>query len=380
MKLTAVGVITPIGPACKEREKGCTIWKPMCRLPGCRKPARVNEKRPSKYCSDDHGREFMRRKTSHLKIRTLPCKTMPATSRSKKGVVRANGQSMECEGEDSHMEDDQEMDSQDDNDDYDSEALEELGSRGGVLTAGELKAVVAGISSAKGFRNLGNRLISPPPEEEEEKEEEGTARLSNSKHSGTRDGKKLGLDVDAKGITYSVDEAFKINKLRKTRDELVHRREMLGARSAFIALVRQRSKSILERLKQTDPKGGWKDICGFDRRLAWSDEEFDEWRLSETGMRVLKDGTSEDLAASYQLDATDVDGDVAMTDENEPAAALTRGVCIKKRCERHKQWVKVQQQDILFEEGQVRQELINCEREAQAVVERAALRTLAERN
>ena len=144
-----------------------------------------------------------------------------------------------------------------------------------------------------------------------------------------------------------------------------------------MTLVRQRSKSILEHLKQTDPKGGWKDICGFDARLSWSDEEFDEWRLSEMGAKALEDGSPEALASSYP-DATDADGDTAMDDTKDELETLSRGVCIKKRCERHKQWLKVQQQDAVFEENTLALDLSKCEKEAQTVVERAVLRMWAE--
>jgi COMPASS component SPP1 len=189
--------------------------------------------------------------------------------------------------------------------------------------------------------------------------------------------KKLGLDVDPKDLTYTPDEETKIKKLRKRRDELISRREMFRARNIFVGLVRQRSKTILERLKQADPKGGWKDICGFDMRLSWSDEEFDEWRLSEAGEKALREGNLEPVPAS------DADGDISMEDasnQENSVETIARGVCPKKRCERHKQWVKVQQQDIQFEEAMVAQDLASCEQEAQAVVERAVLRMWAEKD
>jgi COMPASS component SPP1 len=144
--------------------------------------------------------------------------------------------------------------------------------------------------------------------------------------------------------------------------------------------VRQRAKAVVEKLKQNEPKGGWKDICGFDSRLAWADEEFDEWRLSDAGKKALEEGTPDAMAASYPT-TTDADGDVAMdSDEKEDVMALlTRGICIKKRCERHKQWVKVQQQDIVFEENAAEQDLKKLEQEARSVAERAVLRKWAEK-
>ncbi|KAF4211120.1 hypothetical protein CNMCM8980_006106 [Aspergillus fumigatiaffinis] len=316
-----------ICPNCKAEGKGWTTWKPMCRLKGCRKPARVTGKNPSKYCSDEHGREFMRRRIQQLN------KTP---------------------------------------DDHAKKEWEELGSRGGVLTTGDLHAVVMAVSSAEEFRKLGERIISPPPDEEDTV-------------TGARSSKKLGLDVDPEGLTYSHDEASKLEQLRKQRDELLHRRDMLNTRSTFMTLIRQRSKSIVEKLKQTDPKGGWKDICGFDTRLAWSDEEFDDWRLSKLGAKALEEGTPEALASSYP-DAVDADGDTAMNgtrteDEDEDELAkLSRGVCTKKRCERHKQWVKVHQSELLFEESKLKQDLATCEKEAQNVVERAVLRMWAEKD
>ncbi|KAB8216653.1 hypothetical protein BDV33DRAFT_151139 [Aspergillus novoparasiticus] len=310
-----------ICPNCKEKGKGCTTWKPMCRVPSCRKPARFNNNILSKYCSDEHGREFMRLKTQYLKMSPAP-----------------------------------------------ENKMEDLGSRGGILTAGDLKAVIMDVSSAAEFRKLGERIVSLPPDDPETDTKE-------------KDKKKLGLDFAPDDLTYSPDEESKIEELRKRRDELLHRRDMLNARNTFVNLVRQRSKSVLERLKQAEPKGGWKDICGFDSRLAWSDEEFDEWRLSEVGAKTLEDGTPEALASSYP-DTTDIDGDTVMNGvkaEEDDISSLSRGICTKKRCERHKQWVKVQQQEILFEEDTVNQDLAKCEKEAQNVVERAILRMWAEK-
>lgn len=339
-----------LGPNCHGKGRGHTSWKPMCRLPECRKPARVTRKAPSKYCSDEHGREFMRRRAQNFAFRKA------------------------------------------DN----AKAPDGIGSRGGIVTAGELKAAIMGVSSAEEFRRLGERIISPPPEEAEEEEGEKPdekpatdAQAPKNETTTKKKEKKLGLDVDAKGLVYTPDEAAKIQKLRQQRAELLHRQEMLKARDSFVNIVRQRSRTILERLKQTDPKGGWKDICGFDSRVAWSDEEFDEWRLSPAGEKSMKDGTLDPIPAAGN---TDADGDTVMDgnknnndgqnkndeDDGDDITTLARGVCTKKRCERHKQWVKVHQEDILFEENTTEKDLKKCEEEAQTVVERAMLRMWAE--
>ena len=51
-------------------------------------------------------------------------------------------------------------------------------------------------------------------------------------------------------------------------------------------------------------------------------------------------------------------------------------MCQKKRCERHKQWVKLQQQDIAFEKEECRQEMRKLEAEEKGVGERAMIRHL----
>lgn len=249
-----------------------------------------------------------------------------------------------------------------------------LGSMGGVLTIGDLKAAITGVESVQEFRALGNQIVPPPPDPA--KEESPNSEVKSEAKS--QDSQKLGLDITANGVEYSPQETAQLGKLREKREVLLHRKELLAARSAFIELVRQRAKSVVAKLKQNDPKGGWKDICGFDSRLAWADEEFDEWRLSDAGKKALAEGTAEAMAASYPV-KTDADGDTAMDGEGQDELAfVTRGVCIKKRCERHKQWVKVQQQDIAFEEETADRDLKKNEQEAGVVAERAVLRQWAE--
>ncbi|KKA25456.1 PHD transcription factor [Rasamsonia emersonii CBS 393.64] len=369
-----------ICPNCQAAGKGKTTWKPMCRLKGCRKPARLRKKNPSKYCSDEHGREFFRRMTQHLNLKSSSSGQQSGPNGRRGTTKDHHRDSHSVEGDvDSNMEDGA---ATNDEEEDDKENLEDLGSRGGVLTAGDLKAAIMGVSSAEEFRRLGDRLVSPPPPPPPPPAGEANGNnQQNNAHSN-----KMGLDFHPPNLTYSLDEEAKLQKLRKQRDDLLYRREMLRARNQFLALVRQRAKNVLERLKQTDPKGGWKDICGFDSRLSWNDDEFDEWRLSEAGKKALQEGNLEpEPVDNGAATATDADGDHQMADadandgDDHDFEAFARGVCLKKRCERHKQWVKVHQQDVLFEESMVQQDLRKCEREAEAVVERAVLRMWAER-
>ncbi|KAJ5644788.1 hypothetical protein N7507_010799 [Penicillium longicatenatum] len=313
-----------ICPNCSENGKRCTTWKPMCRLLECRKPARVAQK--SKYCSDEHGHEFMRRQICNLKLGP------------------------------------------------DRQGQEDLGSMGGVLTPGDLRAAILGVKSVAEFRKLGDKILSPSPESTKDDVPNGNTPNGDIKEKSPLDTKHE-LDIDEHDVEYSVEEAAKIEKIRARRNELLRRKDMLAARTKFVTLLRQRAKGLVERLRQQEPKGGWKDICGFDMRLAWSDEEFDDWRLSEAGKLALVEGTVEALASSYPADD---DTPMGGTSEEE-INFLTRGVCIKKRCERHKQWTKVQQQDIVFEEDTADQDLAQCAIDERSVAERAVLRRWAEK-
>ncbi|KAJ5155796.1 hypothetical protein N7492_008599 [Penicillium capsulatum] len=291
-----------------------------------RKPARATRKNPSKYCSDEHGKEFMRRQLRHLKSRP-----------------QRKGQ-------------------------------EDLGSMGGVLTPADLKAAIMGVSSIREFRTLGDQIIPPSLSSTKESTPSVGSRAETKFQNDDMFG--LGLNMDS-GI-YSAEEIAKLEKLADVRSRIEHRKEMLAARSTFVNLLRPRAKGLVEKLKQKEPKGGWKDICGFDSRLSWSDEEFDAWRLSEAGKKGLAEGTPEALAAGSPT--TDADGDTAMEDKDgEELAVLSRGVCTKKRCERHKQWMKVQIQDIVFEQNTAEQDLAKNEEEARSVAERAVLRKWAEK-
>lgn len=45
-------------PTCHGDGKGTTSWKRVCRLPGCRRPAKTDANPPSKYCSVEHGKQY----------------------------------------------------------------------------------------------------------------------------------------------------------------------------------------------------------------------------------------------------------------------------------------------------------------------------------
>lgn len=156
-------------PNCKEAGKGETLWKRMCRLEGCRRPARINGNKKSKYCSDEHGVEFMKRlaiqKDEEDRKAGGPG-ILPPGAGIKKGRKTNNSFAN--------------MDLSNGNDEQipmpgssqPSVVQEEEGAatkedqsqpRGGVLEAGQLKALVTGVKDVTEFRELGDGAPLLPP-------------------------------------------------------------------------------------------------------------------------------------------------------------------------------------------------------------------------
>ena len=324
----------------------------MCRLEGCRQPARLTVSNPSKYCSDDHGREFVR-------LRALRHKEGKGKDTTTSGNKQKRRKPNPADQPGNHAEDGM----QDEDGDYNF-------LRGGVLRASELKALASGVQDVDEFRKLGEgvlsppRTASPPPSDPSDVKMEDATDFKPSKDSR---------------ITYTPEESRRLDEILQKKDVLKRRRGLLGDKERFLTLVKTRAKAVLEDLKMKDR--GVKDICGFDARLSWSDEEFDIWRSGSEGAKALESGvlgapsssSSSSLAVGAAAKETaDRDGDEKMDD----GEIVGKGVCLKKRCERHKTWWKLQQQDVAFEKEEVRQEGRKMESEERGVRERAVLRTL----
>ncbi|ODH53582.1 hypothetical protein GX48_00416 [Paracoccidioides brasiliensis] len=395
-----------ICPACEAKNGTHTTWKRMCRLPGCRQPARISGGTvPSKYCTDEHGREFMRQKASLSRPGSASGhpsapNTTAADGRSSGSSVTVGRRRQKCIQRDdakveaanpeltkSNNRDDEEEDEFDleaDEAEVENGETEDLGSRGGVLSRSDLKAVVMGVKSAQEFRGLGDNILPPLVAEKLAISTDIDAKISASSGPKTNNilsqiNDQTDLDLVAHQIQFTANERQHIQNVRDRRTQLLNQLDLLRDRDTFLSLIRQRAKTILELLRQADPKSGasaWKDICGYDSRLSWSDDEFNEWRFSDVGKKALRSGVLE--AAASGVDGS---GDVEMQGADAGADGtdkavdrIVRGVCIKKRCERHRQWVKVQQQDMHHEERIAREELEKCEKDAKDAIGRVVLR------
>lgn len=337
------------GPNCKANGVGQTTWKPMCRLETCRNPARVSGAKPSKYCSDEHGQEYMK---SHVP------KQEADEGRSMSSINRRRRR-------DNHTDNFGNGQEEDGDTPYDSTAL-----RGGLLNTAELKAIACGVDDIAEFRQLGEGVLSPPR----------TVSPDDN-------------DNAHKVFSYSATESQQLLEIVAEREALKARKGMLDDRDRFIGLVKGRAKRVLEDLRKRESV---KDICGYDSRLSWSDNEFLAWRDSAEGQKALE---SELLMAPLPTSPTDipadshaVDGTDTVDGKRSPSEApnnvedaedaegdeIGRGMCQKRHCQRHRAWWKLQQQDVAFEKGEVRLGLGRLDVEEKGVKERAMVRSLEE--
>lgn len=310
----------------------------MCRLEGCSAPAREGDENKSKYCCDEHGLEFM-------KARIFDQQLEKKGSGSHKKRRRDNFTDHHGNTEDPVDDDPGHL-------------------RGGILRASELKALATGVKDVDAFRRLGEGVLSPPPSASPEGED---VKMEN------------GIDARRKSI-YTPEETAHLEEVAAKRDTVRSHKKMLDDRDRLLSLVATRARSVLSELKEPDKSIN--TICGYDPRLTWSDEEFNEWRASAEGKAALAAGG--ELGAPTTKEKQDRSGD---GENGQPGAKGTeetqaeeeeigKGVCRKKRCERHKAWFKLQQQDVLFETHQARQAMKKLEAEEKGVKDRAMIRSL----
>ncbi|KAI9775244.1 MAG: hypothetical protein M1839_001362 [Geoglossum umbratile] len=299
-----------ICPNCEKDGKGVTTWKPMCRLHGCRRPARLSKKDLSKYCSDAHGREFMLYNAQRIRKRKRDDESSRESSRSPTRNPLA-------------------------------------GSAGSALNKGQLAAVTKSVKDVGEFRKLGEGVLSPPP--------------TISPEDGDRDG-------SGQAMAYNSDETKRLGEIATEKDNLAMRKQGLKDREKFIQLVKDRAKKAAAEL-------GMKEICGFDSRLSWSEDEFLIWRDGEEGRAAFDSNTLG--PPPPEIDAEDP-SHAEDPHNHHPNPRITAGVCPKKRCDRHKVWRNIQMMDIRFEEVSIAERVGGLKQEEKTLRERAKLRAVKE--
>ncbi len=299
----------------------------MCRLEGCQEPARSDTDPKSKYCSDEHGAEFMRRRTG---VQLLEQKKPDGPRSHKKKRHDNYTDNFGNAG--------------------DGAADESISIHGGRIRAEDLKAMTEAVKDVQSFHRLGDGVLSPPITASPEGED---VKMGN------------GVDNTRDRITYTTEEEAQLDEITKKRTTCRERKKMLDDRDRFISAITARAKSVLAELKEKDKS--MKDICGYDSRLSWSDQEFNQWRTSPEVQKALARGGV--LSAPILTEHREPRNE----DEEEEVG---KGICKKKRCGRHQLWLKLAQQENLFEKDQARQEMKRLEGEEKGVKDRALIRSL----
>ena len=327
-----------ICPNCAAKNRGVTTWKPMCRALDCRQPARLKKGSASKYCTDECGLNFFKLAISNANSQIDLHTKKPNRRKSKVGRKSSTITTAAFDGSDSESTD--------------------LGPRGGRIRPRELKTLVNATNDINAFRSLGIGMPSPPA----------------SVSPGSSDVDALYSSTTLNGL-----EKARIATIRSSTDALRIRHTLIRDRERFIIDVHENAKRYAERegLKI-------KDVCGFDSRIVWSEDEFVHWRdgdAAEAGdASVNEDGgkeTANDTDNGMSQPNLQINEEDIKQEQNQKGKGLNKifeFMCLRKRCERHRFWQKVAMSDLRCEVAAVVNEMQQLEAEERDIRERAIIR------
>lgn len=417
-----------ICPKCEENGRGQTTWKRMCRRKECRKPARVLAEPPSKYCSDECKKRFwvgmVKKSDPNAIVSEDGLLVIGSKVYQKNKEKKKRKRKKPKEDEEYHDTNNQ------DESEYHEEAMQlspssrkkkktisptmtkshkgdyrggdaissddepPLPTRGGALSVGDIKMMLNQAKTVDEIRRLGQKPPTPPYTSDLDADELDT---------------KMAVDGDdqqePKPFPYNPDEQVHLQRLSAKKRSLQDQLQLLRDQEKLLSMIKMRSAAIIEGL----PKKG-KNVCGFDDRLSWSTAEFEDWRSSAAGRGALEkgvigdpvdsnthssikkedrssedamlvDGVDNELVDGYGDDeeAEDEDEEGSETGTRNPASKTTsRGICIRNKCPRHREWRRLMASEYKFEEEGVRRQMRKLDAEARQVRERAAMRVLCE--
>jgi COMPASS component SPP1 len=309
-----------ICPHCTKAGIGRTTWKRICRRSGCRQAARMgktkNGKDGSKYCSEECGVAYFREMVGRTRGREDMAKHR--SSRRKSSIIN---------NERPNLDDD-------------------LGARGGVIAAGELKSLVNTSKSAEDFKKLGEGVLSPP---------------------STPDSKSPTASKKEQGLDFTESETKALGEISRQKDDARRKHQLLKDRMKFVTMAKQAaSRTATE--KELKPK----EYCGYDSRIEWTESQFATWRNSKIGKLAFE---IETLATESSTKAPTDESEVTAMDLDTDEHLLTAfEICDRKKCARHLEWPKLAVDDVRFEMGDNSDRMRGLDREERELKERVALR------
>lgn len=339
-----------ICPNC-TKEGYITTWKRMCRRKDCRKPARVKDDPPSKYCSTECGRKFFveliqrgdpnaaTSKDGQYIIEEARAKKQRKKVRRDRNSHKHDAESQMIVGSRPHTP----AYSEDEKSEYETDSSldeDQLPNRGGALRAGELKALLMQCRSVDEWRALGKKPETPPRE----------------------------LENEVLKLPYDDYERVRRAEIKNELAQLDERTAGFEAREKVLEMIKTRSASIADDIKKSNPK--LKDVCGYDPRIGWCEAEFLEWYNGE-GKEIIasgKIGPPTDAIITNSIEGND-----------DSKTATTRGgVCIRNRCPKHgsSKWQRAQLAEIRFEQDLIKKQREKLERQDHDIRSRAQVRAL----
>ncbi|KIY00211.1 uncharacterized protein Z520_03896 [Fonsecaea multimorphosa CBS 102226] len=362
-----------------------TTWKRMCRRKDCRKPARVTQVPPSKYCSDACGRMFFvelvqrgdpqaqTSKDGQYIIEGPPLKKHRKKQKRREKPAKQLLNLVNGVDPDSRLATPAYSDEEKTEYETDSSLDDDmLPNRGSALRAGEIKALIEKCKDIEQLKALGRKPDTPP------REIDINMADADSKPTAPPD------------LEYDDLETSKMANITDEKQRLKVRYDMLLAREKFLELVKARSSTIVEEFRKTHPK--MKDLCGFDPRMSWSDEEFATWYDHNGGRAIIDAGAEGRIGPPEEVPNDEgstklPNGDAAhsqspvVNEEEEENDNMPKkgGVCIKNRCPRHRNWAKGQLAEVRFEQDLVRRAIQRCEAQEGEIRGRAVVRAWEKR-
>ena len=419
-----------ICPNCEDKGRGQTTWKRMCRREECRKPARVLAEPPSKYCSDDCNKRFWVGMVLKSDPNALVSEDglMVIGSKLHQRVKEKRRKKRKKAKEDSEYDDT----NNDDESEYPEQGVKSspprrkkksisptmtknrkhdylggeasssddeppLPTRGGALAVGDIKMMLNQAKTVDEIRHLGRKPPTPPYTSDIDPDDQDTKMVNGVGTDGEQEQKRF---------PYSPEERAHLRRLSAKRRRLNSQLLLLRDQEKFLAMTKTRSAAIIEEMDV--PKA--KNVCGFDARLSWSNAEFEDWSASPAGRSALEKGEIGDHQdstgsalikrerAADDVMANGVDTDVGededaedagggggvdrdadgVDDDNDKRRTTLRGICIRNKCPRHREWRRLLASEYKFEEEGVRRQMRKVDLEGREVRERAALRVLCE--
>ncbi len=412
-----------ICPNCEEKDRGQTTWKRMCRRIECRKPARVLAEPPSKYCSHECAKRFWVGMVTKSDPNALVSEDglMVVGSKVHRSLEKKKRKRKKAREDEEYndMNNDDESEYQEgdvklspsrkkkksisptmtkihknefmDEEAFSSDDEPPLSTKGGALSVGDLKMMLNQAKTVEEMRQLGQKPPTPPYTSDAEGYDHDTKMVDGVDPEAER-------QQDQEPFPYNYEERAHLKRLSAKKRELDNRLQILRDQEKLLAMIKTRSAAIIEEMDV--PKA--KNVCGFDARLSWSTAEFEEWRDSPLGRMALEKGEVGDPELTshpvkeerpngdVMLDGVvhdpdedgdegDADGDADGDGDDEARRkTLLRGICIRNKCPRHREWRRLLASEYKFEEEGVRRQMRKVEAEGTEVRERAAMRLLCE--